>query len=134
MRLQFHRSARACETRLELGDFGKVEIEDFHGGEDHLEGLFAGGADGGTEQFDIIEHLDERLIETEVADGACNLTIFNKKEAVAGHAGHDLFVGVDFADVPEAGGEEAPLLGAAPFLSSGTPPPDDQISMSFAPC
>jgi hypothetical protein len=43
------RSARAGESGLEFGDFGEVEVVDFHGGDDHLEGFFAGGANGRAE-------------------------------------------------------------------------------------
>jgi hypothetical protein len=44
-----------------------VEIVDFHDGDDHLEGFFACGTDGRAEQFNVIEHFDEGLIEAEVA-------------------------------------------------------------------
>ena len=40
---------RAARSRLEFGDFGEVEIADLHGGDDHFEGFFAGGADGGAD-------------------------------------------------------------------------------------
>jgi hypothetical protein len=35
-----------------------MEIADFHGGDDHFEGFFAGGANGGAEELDIVEHFD----------------------------------------------------------------------------
>ena len=53
---------------LELGDFGEMEIADFHGRDDHLERLFAGGADGGTELRHVRQHLENVLVEAEVAD------------------------------------------------------------------
>src|SRR5438445_5933271 len=112
MPLQFHLSAGARETGLELGYFGEVEVAHFHSGHNHLESLFTRGADCGTEKFDVLEHFDEGLIETEVADGASNLTVFDKKQAITGHAGHDFFVRVNFADVPEAGDEEAAISGS----------------------
>src|SRR5271169_3067372 len=71
-------------TGLGLGDFGEVEIVDFHGGDDHFEGFFAGGADDGAEQLGIIEHFDEGLVEAEVADGATDPSILNEEEARGG--------------------------------------------------
>jgi hypothetical protein len=62
------------EIGLELGDFGEMEIVDFHGGDDHLEGFFAGGADGGAAQFDVVEHFDDGLIEALVADSGSRRT------------------------------------------------------------
>src|SRR6266478_4423871 len=124
---------RLCgQPGLELCDFGEVEIVDFHGGDDHLEGFFTRGADGGAQQFHVIEHFDEGLIEAEVADGASNLPLLNKKEAIAGHAGHDLFVGVDFADVPKASDEQAAVGGGDHFFNGGIGAGEDEIHGSFA--
>jgi len=132
MRWQFHWSACAWEGGLELGDFGEVEIVDFHGGDDHLEGFFAGGADGGAEQFDVVEHFDDGLVEAEVADGAGDASILDEEKAVAGHAGHDLFVGIDFADVPEAGDEQAAFGGGDHFFDGGIAAGEDEIHGGFA--
>ncbi len=127
------RWGRLCgQPGLELGDFRKMKITNFHGGDDHLEGLFAGGADGGAKQFDVIEHFDERLIEAEVTHGTGNPPILNEKEAVAGHAGHDLFVGVDFADIPEAGDEQAALSGGDHFFNRGIAAAEDEVHGRFA--
>ena len=77
----------------------------------------------GPSNLDVVEHFNERLVEAEVACGAGDPSIFNKEEAVAGHAGHDLFVRVHFADVPEAGHEESRSVEATIFSSEESPPP-----------
>ncbi len=119
-------------TGLELGDFGEVEVTDFHGGDDHFEGFFAGGADGGAEEVGVFEHFDEGLVEAEIADGTGNSAVFDEEEAVASHAGHDLFVGVDFADVPEAGDEEAAVGGGDHFFEGGISSGENEIHGGFA--
>src|SRR6267154_25774 len=124
---------RLCgQPGLELGDFGEVEIVDFHGGDDHLEGFFAGGADGGAQQFHVVQHFDEGLIEAEVADGAGNLPLLNKKEAIAGHAGHDFFVRVDFPDVPKTSDEQAAVGGGDHFFNRGIAAAEDEVHGRFA--
>src|SRR5258708_26176146 len=93
----------------EFGGFGEVEIVDFHGGNDHFEGFFGGGADGGRHGFDVFEELNERLVKTKVADGGCDFAVFHQEQAVAGHAGHDFFVGIDFTDIPDAGDQQTTI-------------------------
>src|SRR6266704_3509863 len=109
-----------------------MEPANFHGGHDHLEGFFAGGPDSGTEQFDVFEHFDERLVETKVPHGASNPPIFNKKQAIAGHTGHYLFVGVDFADVPEASDEQAAFGGGDHFFYGRISAAENKIHGRFA--
>ena len=112
------------EEILSLGllkpcDFRKVKIDDLHRGDHHFEGFFAGGPDGGAEELNVAEHLEDGLIESEIADGGRDLALFNQKKAIAGHTGHDFFVGVDFADVPEAGDEQAAIGGGDHFFEGG---------------
>src|SRR5258708_5159301 len=109
-----------------------MEIVDFHGGDDHFEGCFAGGADGGAQQFHVIQHFDEGLIEAEVAHGAGNLPLLNKKEAIACHAGDDLFVRVDFADIPEPRDEQAAVGGGDHFFDGGVTAGEDEVHGRFA--
>jgi hypothetical protein len=52
---------------LKLGDFGEVKVADFHGWHDHLKSLFPGRAHGWAHHLDIAQHLQNRLIEPEIA-------------------------------------------------------------------
>src|ERR1017187_1989620 len=101
---------------LETRDFGEVEIAHFHGGYHHVEGLFAGGAHGRGERFHVGEHLDQALIETEVADARGDTAVFHQEGAVTSHAGEDFLVGVHFADVPEARHQDAAFGGGQHFF------------------
>src|SRR5713101_991692 len=109
-----------------------MEAVNFHGRDDHFEGLLTGGANRGAEEFYVFEHFDERLIEAEVAGRSGNPPIFNKKQAIAGHAGHHFFVGIDFADVPEAGDEEAAIGGSDHFFHRSVTAAENQIHRRFA--
>src|SRR5260370_27313330 len=109
-----------------------MEVAYFHGGGDHFEGLFAGGTDGGTQQFDVLEHFNERLIEAKVSHSAGDPPFLNKKQAIAGHPGHHLFVGIDFADVPEARHEQSAFGGGDHFVDGGISAAEDEIHGCFA--
>src|SRR5205823_486030 len=61
-----------------------------------------------------------------------NLAFFNERETVASHAGHDLFVGVHFADIPEAGDEKAAVGGSDHFIKGRVASGEDKIHGSFA--
>src|SRR6266849_5413933 len=87
---------------LELCDFREVEVADFHGRNDHLKRLFPGGAHRWSQQFDIPEHLQNGLIEAKIANRRADPALFLQELAVARHPGHDLFIRVDFADVPQS--------------------------------
>src|SRR5260370_33319524 len=102
-----------------------MEFAYVHGGDDHFEGLFAGGTHGGTQQFDVLEHFNKRLIEAEVSHGASYPPALNKKQAIAGHPGHDFFVGIDFADVPEARHEQPAFGGGDHFVDGGISAAED---------
>src|SRR5580704_5448549 len=117
---------------LKLCNFRKVEVPDLHRGDDHFEGFFASGADGRAELLDVTEQFEDGLIEAEVAGGGGDFAIFDEEKAVAGHAGHDFFVGIDFADVPEAGYEKAAVSGGDHFFQGGVPAGEDEIHGGFA--
>jgi hypothetical protein len=57
---------RAYFKCLEFGGFGEVEVVDFHGGDDHCEGFFGGGAGRGGHGFDVLQKFDEGLVEAEI--------------------------------------------------------------------
>ena len=109
-----------------------MKIADLHRGDYHFEGFFACGADGGAEELDIAEHFEDGLIEAEIADCGRDFAVFDQEKAVAGHAGHDFFVGVDFADVPEAGDEEATVGGGDHFFERRIAAGKDKIHGGFA--
>ena len=113
---------RACKERVisanfgsKLGRFREVKIANFHSWDDHIEGLFARGTDGDAHGFHVRKHVEQAFVEAEVADTALNLSVFDQERAVASHARHHFVVGLDFANVPEAGDEDA-ALGAGNHL------------------
>src|SRR5690242_3512900 len=101
---------------LKLCDFREVEIADFHRGHHHFKRFFAGGAHDRAHHFDVAQHFENGLIEAEIAHGGGNAAIFDEKEPIAGHAGHDFFVGINFADIPEPSDEEAAIGGRDHFF------------------
>jgi hypothetical protein len=46
------------QVESEFGGFSEVEVVDFHGGDDHFEGFFGGGAQRRAEGFDILQQFD----------------------------------------------------------------------------
>ncbi len=52
---------------LELGDFRKVEIPHLHRRHDHLKRLFPGRPHRGAKKLNIAKHLQDRLVEPEIA-------------------------------------------------------------------
>ena len=64
---------------LKLCDFREVEVADFHGRNHHLESFFAGGAHGGPHHFDIAQHLQNGLIEAEIAHRRTHAAFFYQK-------------------------------------------------------
>jgi hypothetical protein len=62
----------ACQVgiegiQLKFCDFAEMEVADFHRGHNHLEGFFSGRAHGRPQHFDVRQHLDDALIEPEIA-------------------------------------------------------------------
>src|ERR1700733_14661038 len=79
-----------------------MESAHFHRRHDHLERFFAGCTHRFAQHFHVREHFNHALIETEIANAAGNLSIFDEKSAVASHSGKNLFVRIHFADIPKA--------------------------------
>src|SRR5215470_18589465 len=94
---------------LELRHFREVEVSHLHRWDDHVERFFSAGADRFAHLLDIREHVNQALIKAKVSHSANHFAVFNKEGAVAGHAGEDLFVRVNFADVPEASDQNSAL-------------------------
>src|SRR5262249_31862020 len=105
----------ACGT-LEPRDFGEVEVADSHGRDDHVEGLLSGGALDGGKLLHVAEHFDQVFVEAEITQTGSDGAIFDEECTVAGHAGEDLGVGIDLADIPEAGDEDTARRGSDHFL------------------
>ena len=57
---------------------GEVEVANLHGGNDHVEGLFPGGAHRGTHLSNVGEHLQNILIEAEIADAGGDASILDE--------------------------------------------------------
>src|SRR3984957_9619861 len=92
----------AKKISLEFGDFGEMEIANFHRRDDHVETFFTGRANGRAQHLDVGQRRDDALIESEITNAACNFAILDQERAVAGHAGDHFFVRLNFTDVPEA--------------------------------
>ena len=58
--------------------------------------------------------------------------IFDQKAAVAGHAGQDFFVGIDFADIPQARDQDAAIGGGDHFVHGSVAAAENQIDGRFA--
>src|SRR5208283_4139290 len=97
--------------RLELRNFREVEVLYLHCWDNHIRGFFSAGANGLTHVRDVLEHMDQALVETEVANAAPHFALFNLEGAIAGHASDDLVVRVHLADVPQTGYKNAAVGG-----------------------
>src|ERR1700691_2195039 len=96
---------------LKSRHFSEVEARDLHGGHHHVKSFFAGGPDGRRKRFHVVEQLDDALIEAEVPQAPADTAVLDQESSIARHAGHDFFVGIYFADVPEPRDENAALGG-----------------------
>src|ERR1700693_3447164 len=102
-------SAEGWLLILELCHFGEVKVPHLHCWYYHVERFLAAGAHESPHGFYVRQHLNQALIETEIADSVANLAVLDIEGAVAGHAGENFLVRIDFADVPEARHEDAAL-------------------------
>src|SRR4029077_17589455 len=62
----------ACQVdtegiQLKFCDFAEMKVADFHRGHNHLERLFSGRANGRSQHFYVRQHLDDALVEPEIA-------------------------------------------------------------------
>src|ERR1700733_8573312 len=103
---------------LKLGDFGEIELADLHGGGDHVKRLFPAKTERHTHGFNVRKQMNQAFVEPEVADTLANSPIFDQERAVASHAGYDLLVRIDFADVPQPRDQHA-AFGRGDHLSYG---------------
>src|SRR5438105_4875469 len=72
------------------------------------------------------------MVEAEIAYGTGDFAFFDEVQAVAGHAGHDFFIRIDFADVPNAGNKQAAIRAGNHFFDCGVAATEDQIHGRFA--
>src|SRR5271154_4963569 len=94
---------------LKLRDFGEIKFPHFHRWYHHIERLLAAGAHRSSHGFHMGEHMNQALVETEVAHALADFAVFYKERAVARHAGQNLFVRIDLADIPQPGDQNAAL-------------------------
>ena len=85
----------------------------------------------GPKAFNVPKHLQDRLIESEIPRRPRNFALLDQEQTVASHAGHDLFVGVDFADVPEPRDQQTSVGGGDHLLERRITAGDNQIHRSF---
>src|SRR5215813_7412863 len=100
---------------LELGHLSEIKSLNFHRRHHHIEGFFSAGADGVAHGFHVAEKLDQALVEAKVAYALLHLAVLHQECAVARHAGEDLLVRIDLADVPQPCDQNA-LLGSCDHL------------------
>src|ERR1035438_1658750 len=99
----------AAQT-LKLCGLSEVELAHFHGGHHHVKRLFPTGAGWDPHYLYVLQHVQEALIEAKVTDPAHYLAILDQECAVACHASQDFLVGINFADVPQPGHQDAAKL------------------------
>src|SRR5258706_15442175 len=100
---------------LKLGYFREIKIPNLHSRHDHVERFLAASTKGFTHGFDVRQHMDEALVETEVADSLFDLSIYNEEGAIARHARHHFFIRINFADVPQPCDENTAVGGGDHF-------------------
>src|SRR5271168_2074558 len=93
----------------ELRNFRKVKVSHFHCRHNHVERLLPTGAHREAHRLNIRQHRDETLIEAKISQTTLNLAVLDEESPITGHAGHDLFVGIDLPDVPQARDQYAAL-------------------------
>src|ERR1700674_5929106 len=94
---------------LELRHFREIKIPHLHRRHDHVERFLAAGADWSSHGFYVRQHLNQALVETEIAHSMAALAVLYEEGAIAGHAGENLFIRIDFTDVPQPRYQHAPL-------------------------
>src|SRR5260370_2975518 len=94
---------------LELSHFREVEAVHLHRGNHHIKRFFAAGANRLSHAFYIVRKFNHALVEAEIAYALLHFSILDHECPVASHAGENLFVRIDFADVPQPRGPNAAL-------------------------
>src|SRR5215472_11457321 len=94
---------------LKLSYLGKIKTGNLHRGNHHIESFFAAGANRCSHSFNVIQSVDQALVEAEITDSVLHFSFFHQKRAVAGHAGENLLIRIDLADVPQARDQDAAL-------------------------
>jgi len=93
----------------ELRHFCEVKVSNLHGRHDHVEGFLAAGAHEFAHSFHVRQHVNQAFVEAEVAYARLDFSILDQKSAVARHAGENLLVGIDLADVPQSRHQHTPV-------------------------
>ena len=102
---------------LELRDFREVEIAHLHRRHDHLERFFPGRPHRRPQQSRHCCSISrDRLIETEILNRRRHPSLFDQEQPVARHPRHDLFVRIDFADVPQPRDQQSAIGRSDHFL------------------
>src|SRR5215813_9047565 len=80
---------------------GEVEVAHLHGRDHHIKSFLAAGPHRPSHLFDRFQHVNQALVEAEIPDSIPEFAILNQESTVARHACEDLFVWIDFANIPE---------------------------------
>src|SRR5712692_2912007 len=96
---------------LELRYFGEVELSHLHGWDYHIKRFLAARAHWSSHLLHVRKHVNQALVEAEIAHAVANLAVFYVKGTVASHSREDFFVGINFTDVPQ------PVASIGPTLS-----------------
>src|SRR5438270_13733229 len=94
---------------LKLSYFGKVEIAHFHGRRYHVKSFLTAGPHRTADGLNTTQHLNQALVEAEIPDAGFHLSSFDQEGPVTGHSREDLFIRINFADVPQPGDEDSAL-------------------------
>ena len=81
---------------------------------------------------DVGQHLQNILIEAEIANAGGDFAILDEEAAVAGHAGKNFFVGIDFANVPKAGEQNAAIGSGDHGVQRRSAAGEDEVEGRFA--
>ncbi len=104
---------------LKLRHFSKIKLSNFHRRHHHIERLFPARPHRSPHLLHIRQHVQQTLIETEIPHPIPDLPVLHIKRSVTSHASQNLFVRIDFADVPQA---------ASPAPRARSTPPSDPAS------
>src|SRR5215472_7424851 len=94
---------------LKLSHLGKIKTGNLHRRNHHIESFFAACANRFSHRFNVIQRVDQALVEAEIADSVLHFSVFHQECAITSHAGEDLLIRIDLADVPESRNQDAAL-------------------------
>src|SRR6185437_4243436 len=101
---------RRTSSSSEFRYLREIEVVHLHRRHNHVERLLATGPHRGPQSCNILQHIYEALVEAEIPHSAHQLPVLDEEGTIAGHAGKDLLVRIDLADIPQTC-DENPAFG-----------------------